>query len=387
MARIVLGSYIVRYPLGGMMSWVLQYIVGFQSLGNDIYFVEKSEYPNSCYDPSRNAMGDDCSYGTATLSTLLSRFGLDDRWCFVDAAGKYHGMPRERIEAVFDSADVFIDMGTHGAWASEAQNSGLRVLIDGEPGFTQMKMTKSLAAGEELPTYDYYYTTGQNIDTCESSAPTAGKEWRHIFHPVVPGLFCQEGGQTIPHPDSRAPFTTVMNWQSYESLEFGGKVYGHKDVEFAKFWELPRVASVPLELAISGAKVPVGELTASGWRVRDSHEVTISVDSFRDYVRSSRGEFSICKNGYVATNSGWFSDRSAAYLAAGRPVVMQETGFSTHLPCGRGLFAVRTVAEAAAALAEIAGDYERHSRRAAEIAREFLDARKVLGRFLDELGV
>ena len=384
MARIVLGSYMVRYPLGGMMSWVLQYVVGFQRLGHDIYFVEKASYPNSCYDPSRDVMTDDCSYGVAALNALLARFGLEDRWCFVDAAGTYHGMPRQSIEAVLRGADLFIDMGTHGSWLPEAQGAGLRVLIDGEPGFTQMKMANRAAAGEGDPEYDHHYTTGRNIGTDRSSAPTAGRTWRHIFHPVVPELFEPNGGGA---GGADAPYTTVMNWQSYEPLQYEGRAYGHKDVEFGKFRELPMEAPVPLEVAVSGKGVPQAELEQVGWRIRDAHEVTVSFASFAGYVRASRGEFSVCKNGYVATNCGWFSDRSAAYLAAGRPVVMQETGFSDHLPCGEGLFAVRTRHEAATALAEIAGDYERHSRRAAEIAHDFLDARRVLRRFLDELGV
>src|SRR5918999_2991665 len=126
MARIVVGSYMVRYPLGGMMSWVLQYLVGFKLLGHDVYFVEKSGYPNSCYDPVKNVMSDDCSYGIATLSTLLDRFGLAGKWCFVDAAGRYHGLSRERVETVFESADLFIDMGTHGGWLNKATGAGLR---------------------------------------------------------------------------------------------------------------------------------------------------------------------------------------------------------------------------------------------------------------------
>ena len=149
MARIIVGSYMVRYPLGGMMSWVLQYLVGFQRLGHDVYFVEKSGYPNSCYDPAKKMMSDDCSYGIATLSSLLERFDLEGKWCFVDAAGRYHGLSRERVETVFESADLFVDMGTHGTWLDEAADTGLRVLVDGEPGFTQMKMEKRLAAGEE----------------------------------------------------------------------------------------------------------------------------------------------------------------------------------------------------------------------------------------------
>jgi hypothetical protein len=379
-ARIVLGSYMVRYPLGGMMSWVLQYLVGFDRIGHDVTFVEKSGYPNSCYDPARDVMSDDCSYGTKAVAALLDRFGLGGRWCFVDAGGRYHGLGRAEVETALAEADVFVDMGTHGAWLPEAEGAGLRVLIDGEPGFTQMKMDLRLRAGEVLPEYDLYYSAGQNVGTRRSSAPAAGKAWRHLFHPVVVDLF----------PNASGPggaFTTVMNWQSYEPLEYDGAVFGHKDVEFRKFESLPTRTDATLEVAVSGRDVPSDELASAGWRIIDAHAVTSSFDSFVQYVRASRGEFSVCKSGYVQTRSGWFSDRSAAYLASGRPVVLQDTGFAEHLPCGEGLFAVQDVDEAVAALAAIESDYERHSRASRHIAAEHLDARTVLRRFLDELGL
>jgi hypothetical protein len=381
MARIVLGSYMVRYPLGGMMSWVLQYIVGFQRLGHDIWFVEKAGYPDSCFDPVRNVMSDDWTYGASVLNELLRRFDLHERWCFVDAADGYHGVSRARIESVFDSADAFVDMGTHGAWLGQAQRSGVRVLIDGEPGMTQMKMQNRLDASETLPEYDFYYTTGRNIGTTCSTAPAAGREWRPIFHPVVVDLFPAEP------PADGTPFTTVMNWQSYERVDYRGASFGHKDVEFERFISLPQRTPLPLEIAVSGAGVPRARLEDAGWILRDAHEVTMSFDRFRDYIRGSRGEFSVCKNGYVATNGGWFSDRGAAYLASMRPVVQQETGFSRHLPCGEGLFAVRSMDEAAAALEEIERDYATHARRAREVAVEHLEASVVLGGFLRELGI
>jgi hypothetical protein len=142
-----------------------------------------------------------------------------------------------------------------------------------------------------------------------------------------------------------------------------------------------------LEIAVSGKSIPTAQLREAGWRLRNAHEVTISFDSYAEYIRTSKGEFSVCKNVFVATNSGWFSDRSAAYLASSRPVVLQDTGFSEHLPCGRGLFAVRTADEAAAALEEIHGNYECHAKWARDIAVECLDAPKVLGRFLHEFGI
>jgi hypothetical protein len=376
MARIVLGSYMVRYPLGGMLSWVLQYLIGFRQLGHEVWFVEKAGYAKACLDPLRGVMSDDCSRGVALVDGLLRRFGLEGRWCFVDWAGHYHGTSREQIEGVFASTDVFVDMGTHGAWAEEAERAGMRVFLDGEPGFRQIKMELN----GELPAYDYWYTTGRSIGRATSAAPTAGRDWRPIAHPVVTELF------TVAPPPERAPFTTVMNWQSHGRLEYRGASYGQKDVEFERFADLPRATEVPLELAVAG-EVPGERLRAIGWRLRDAHEVTRSFDSFADYIRRSSGEFGVCKHVFVATRNGWFSDRSAAYLASGRPVVLQETGFSEHLPCGRGLFAVNSVEDAAAAIEEIRAEPVRHSRWAVEVAREHLEARSVLGRFLAEVGL
>jgi hypothetical protein len=380
MARIVLGSYLVRYPLGGMMSYVLQYLVGFSRLGHDIYFVEKSGYPNSCYDPLRNMMSDDCSFGITATNNLLQRFCLDGRWCFVDQQQRYHGLSRAAIEEIFRTADLFIDMGTHGAWLNET-TSGMRVLLDGEPGFTQMKMMNRLAAGEPLDQYDRYYTCGANVGRPGCSAPTAGRDWRLLWHPVLVDEF------SFSSCPAGAPFTTVMNWKSHDPIQYAGRSFGQKDIEFEKFLSLPKLTDMPIEIAVSGKYTPISRLRDAGWRVRDAHQVTATCDSFAKYIRESLGEFSVAKNVFVATRSGWFSDRSAIYLASGRPVVLEDTGFSAHLPCGRGLFAVGTAEEAAAALTTIAGDFETHARAAREIAAEYLDASVLLRRFLNELGI
>jgi hypothetical protein len=171
-------------------------------------------------------------------------------------------------------------------------------------------------------------------------------------------------------------------------VEFNGETYGGKDVEFGKFIDLPRHTDVPLEIAVDGGRsLPRQRLIECGWHVRNSYDVSMSVGSFRQYITQSKGEFSVSKHVYVATHTGRFSDRSAAYLATGRPVVLQDTGFSEHLPCGRGLFAVRTAEEAAAAIEDIRGDYERHCRWAHDIAAEYLSAPKVLGGILRELGI
>lgn len=378
MARIIVGSYAIRFPLGGYLSWVLQWLLGFQMLGHDVYFVEKSGWANSCYDPWLDVMTDDCSRGIAAFSPLLGGLGMEKKWCFVDSAGGYRGLTRNEIESVFKTADLFVDMGTHGAWLPEAQECGLSVLVDGDPGQTQL--TASLE-GTRLPEYDHYYTVGRNLGTSRCPVPTLGRQWRPIYDPVVVGLFpCVQN-------KANASFTTMMVWQSYAPVEFEGVKYGMKDIEFSKFIDLPRIANSPLEITLGGCNAPEDELMKAGWRLAIPREVTATFDSYRRYIADSRGEFSVNKNVYVATNSGFFSERSAAYLASGRPVVMQDTGFSEHLPCGAGLFAVDNVEEAAEAIQAVNCDYARQSKCAREIALEYLDTRVVLGRFLEEVGV
>lgn len=380
MARIAIGSYLVRFPLGGYLSWVLQWLLGLHRLGHDVWLLEKAGWRNACYDPRSDSMSDDCSYGVSTLNEFLSGLGLGEAWCFVDADERYYGLSKERTASVIAAADLFLDMGAHGSWEEETSGC-LRVLLDGEPAYTQMKMEQAIAAGEDLAPYDRYYTVGLNVGRERSFAPTVGKEWRWFFDPVVVDLF----GVRPLKGDSA--FTTVMSWQAHEPIEFDGEVYGQKDVEFVKFIELPRLVGAPMEIAVAGKDVPRDELEEAGWRVRSAHGATITYDAWADYIAGSRGEFTVCKNVFVETWSGWFSDRSAIYLASGRPVVMQDTGFSEHLPCGEGLFAVCTVDEAAAAIEEISADYERHSRAARAIAEEYLATDKVLPKLLAELGL
>jgi hypothetical protein len=294
-ARIVLGSYMVRYPLGGNLSWALQYLVGLERLGHDVYFVEKSGYPNSCYDPSADRMSDDCSYGVSTVGALLTRHGLGDRWCYVDAAGRYYGMSEARTTDVFSSADAFVDMGTHGSWLNEASVCPIRAFVDAEPGMRQMRMQKTIDEGGKLPEYDFYFTKGQNIPIGHATAPDAGCVWRGMFHPVITDLF-----PVVPCPPD-ARFSTVMNWQSYERIEYRGATFGHKDLEFEKFITLPLRTSAAFEIAVSGQKTPVRRLAEHGWRMKDAHYITRSVESCVSYIQGSRGEFSVCKNGFVAT--------------------------------------------------------------------------------------
>ena len=381
MARIIFGSYVMRFPMGGYVSYVLHWLAGFTRLGHDVYFVEKACWQNACFDPVKKTMSDDCSAGMRIFAAALKRLNLADKWCFVDIYGNHFGMSREEIDSVFQSADLFIDMGTHGAWLDEAQYTKMRVLLDDEPAWTQMRMEQKRSETGKLIGYDRYVTVGQNIGTDWCDVPTAGFKWLHTYHPVNADWF----EPADPEPDD--PFTTVMSWQAHESLRFGGKEYCQKDVEFMKIATLPSRTKVPLEVAVHGQKIPCEALIKQGWRVRDGQKVTKTLKSYNDYIKQSRGEFSVCKNVFVATNSGWFSDRSAAYLAMGRPVIVQETGFSRVLPCGNGLLSFSTIEEAKTALESVISDYQRHSKAARDIAMEYLHAPAVVTRLLRKLEV
>jgi hypothetical protein len=291
-------------------------------------------------------------------------------------------MSRDRIETAFRDADVFIDHMRLCEWPEEASHARMRVMVDGEPAYTQMHMEGKMKWAETgLIEYDRYFSVGMNVGTPTCSAPSAGKDWRPMFDPVIPSLF--------PHvpapPDS--PFTTVMSWQAIKPFEYRGVTYSSKDFELPRFLDLPRRVRATMQLALSGGEAARPQLGEAGWEIVDAQDATLTFDNWRGYIQASRGEFSVCKNYFVVTNSGAFSDRAAAYLASGRPVVMQETGFSAHLPCGRGLFAVRNLDEAAGAINEIQGDWENHSRWAREIAVDYLDTDRVLSKFLDDLGL
>lgn len=381
MAKIIFGSWMVRYPLGGNLSWALQYLLGLKDLGHDVYLVEKAGYDLSCFDAEKKVMTNDCSYGIKVVSELLSRFGLGDKWCYVDSDNNYYGINENTIQEVFKGSDLFIDSGSHGSWAEEAERSTLQVLIDGEPGYTQMKWANNLSSGKPIPVYDRYYTNGKNVGRAGNPVPTLGLKWGHIYSPVKVDIF----RPTISTRSS--PYSTVMNWQSRPPITFQGKTYGQKDIEFQKFLSLPLKIDHPIEVAVPGREVPFKLLEQNGWLINSSQKVTISFDSFQNYLNYCRGEFSVCKNVFVENKTGWFSDKSAAYLASGRPVVLQDTGFGSHLPVGNGLFAVSTLEEAVSAIKEIENDYTKHSKAAREIAGNYLEAKKVMGDFLQELGI
>jgi hypothetical protein len=368
--NIILAGIIGRYPYGGVAWCSLMYLLGLRQLGHRVWYLEDTGECN--FDPVANTVATEPGYALNFIRECLVPFGLGERWCYVDYRGDYHGQDRDAWRRVCAGADLFLDLsGGCWFWRDEYAAIPHSAFIDSDPAFTQ------LALGQAVPWYveffgrfDRLFTFGRNIGTPACPVPTAPFSWEHTWQPVCADEWCPTGEPPRPC------FTTVMTWKIKSFEEIGG----NKDLEFLKILDLPSRTEVPLELAVTG---PREFLNQHGWRCRDAFPVSCSPGAYRDYVRSSRGEFSVAKHTYVRTNSGWFSDRTECYLASGRPAVVQDTGFSAHLPTGAGLFAYRTADEAVAGLEAIAGDYPRHARAARELAVAHFTAEVVLPPLLE----
>jgi hypothetical protein len=366
--KIVCSGLLVRYPLGGFSWHHLQYLVGLQNLGHDVIYFEDYGWRNSCYDPMRDLRTADPSYGIAHLLGLLRPRGLDDQWCFLAEDGTAHGMPRERLAQLCRECDVYLNLSGIN-WIPELERCQCRVLVDTDPVFTQIG---GHGLSGPFSRYHALFTYGENVHRPNCDMPTGGARWLSTRQPVVLDMWPTKMG------DRCAPLTTVMNWSAYGDRTHQGRVYGQKDREFEPFFSLPRETGEDMEIAINAPAAARERLADGGWRLTDPLKVAQDPWSYQHYLTCSRAEFSVAKHGYVSTRSGWFSERSAAYLASGRPVVIQDTGFSDFLPSGIGLLPYRTVDEAVAAIRNLNGNYDAHCAAARAVAEEFFDARQVL---------
>ncbi|MHC4947368.1 MAG: glycosyltransferase family protein [Planctomycetota bacterium] len=377
--RIVVTGLIGQYPLGGVAWDYLQYVLGLARLGHDVYYVEDTEqWP---YDARHGRSSPDCDFNVRYLGGLLERFGLGDRWAYrVGWPLAWHGLPDGRREEVIASADLLVNVSGSLGRPAAYRHTRRMAYIDSDPVFTQVKLAK----GQEhfrriVDLHDVHFSFGERMGDTDL-VPGTGHAWRPTRQPVVLSEW---------HPDAprRDVYTTVMNWTSYKPIEHAGRTYGQKDVELRRFLDLPaRVAPVRLEVAVGSGKTrrPPRELLAHrGWLVADPCDVCPDLDAYRRYVEGSRAEWSVAKNGYVAGRPGWFSCRSACYLAAGRPVIVQDTGFDGVLPVGRGILTFRDLDEAAEAVRAVERDYDAHAEAALAIARAYFDAGTVLARLLE----
>jgi hypothetical protein len=379
--RIIVTGLIGQYPLGGVAWDYLQYVLGLARLGHDVYYLEDTgEWP---YDPGEDGLSKGApAFTVRYLEEVMSHFGFGGRWAYRFAwEDRWFGMPAKRREQVLASADLVINVsGTleRPAKYRDAAPRARFAYVDTDPVFTQVGVLKDENSRRLIDANDAHFTFGEALG---DNLPDTGHRWRATRHPVV-----LEEWQ--PRPERREAFTTVMNWTSYASLEWDGLRLQQKDVEFERFMDLPgKVRPTVLELALAEGKThrpPRRRLTAAGWRIVDPSIICPDPQTYRDYVAGSIGEWSVAKNGYVNPPSGWFSGRSACYLACGRPVVLQDTGFSSVLPVGTGLIPFSSMHEATEAIRDVESNWDRHSRAAQEIAEQCFDSGRVLDRLVGE---
>lgn len=373
--RIVVLGYVVRCPLGGMAMHYLQYALGLLRLGHDVYFIEDSDdYPECCYDPTRHVTGPDPSYGLLWAGEVFKELGLGERWAYYDAhTNRWHGPCAGRIDQICSGADVLINPSGSCPLRGPLIQIPVRVFIDTDPGFEQVRQLTVPSRRARALEHTAFFTFGENIGRPGCLVADDGITWLPTRQPVVLDLWPVTSGS------AQAPFTTVMQWDSYPARELDGMRLGLKSESFGDFLELPQLAlREQFEIALGSPHAPRGRLLQNGWRLRDPLEVTRDPGAYRRFIQDSKAEFSVAKQGYVTTRSGWFSERSAAYLASGRPVVLQDTGYTEWLPSGAGAVSFDDLARAVEAVAEVGSHYQYHCGAARDLAADYFASDRVL---------
>ena len=373
--RIIITGLVGQYPFGGVIWDYLQYLLGFRSLGHQVLYLEDSgAWP---YDPAAGTITDDCSFALQSLHKIFTDFDLAESWVYRNGAdGKFHGAGEKVAREWLRRGDLLVNVSSAGWLRDYDLRVGHRMFIDGDPMFCQIGLldgSNPLYAGR-LRDHDSHFTFGLSVGQPDCPVPVDGITWRPTVQPVAIDQW------PVTPVSADAPWTTVMNWASYKPKVWEGRTYGQKNLEFNRFRDLPSKTNVPLRLAmglgVDGLR-PAEELRKLGWDLVEPQEAVPDHRAYRSFLTNSRGEWSVAKQGYVEGKTGWFSCRTACYLAAGRPAVVQETGWSRHIPSGRGVLPFTTVEEAAEGLARVTRNYSEHSKAAREIALEFFEAKKV----------
>jgi hypothetical protein len=379
---IVVGGYIVGYPLGGMTWHHLNFLLGLQALGHEVWFLEDSGEYSLPYNPQVQKCEIDSTFGRHYLEHTFAQYGLPLRYCYYSQfEDRHYGMTRAELDDLLARADLLICVSGVTPLRESRPRPKRTLVIDTDPVYTQLHMSHNAAFAHYYRSFDHVATFGRLIGTDKSPLPTHDFEWIATNQPVSLLHW-----PAVPR-GSADHFTTIGKWEHVASrtVEFQERRYlSSKSVEWMKLIDLPTRASVPLTIAMESVPGDVrDQFESKGWHFAEAEAATRTCQSFREFVAGSAGEFTVAKQIYAAVPSGWFSDRSACYLATGRPVVTQSSGFEHWLPVGEGLFAFATSDQAANALNQISMDPDRHSGAARAIAERYFDSRLVLGKLLD----
>src|SRR6266571_341386 len=386
--RIVVMGFMGSMPIAGVIWQHVHYLVGLQRLGHDVYYVEDSA--RLPYNPETFEINNEFDYAARLLNRLSQEFGFKNRWGF---CARYlprnpsAGLPLAKIRELYRDADAILNICGTQELNDDLLVSDSILYVESDPGVEQIKIDKGeRSTADYLSRHHALFTFGENVGTKTFPVPTHGFKWLPTRQPVVTDLW-----KTNHSPSRAAVFTSVANWSTsgLKDITWRGEKYlWSKSREFVRFVAAPKKAGETFELAtnINDAKTRA-RFERNGWCLRCPLQLSVDYWLYRDYIPRSKGEFTVAKDHYVRLNTGWFSDRSARYLPAGRPVITQETGFTKNYGGDVGLLTFKSLGEIVDAVKMINADYKRHARAARAIAREIFEAEKVLTSLLDRAGV
>ena len=386
--RIVVMGFMGSMPIAGVIWQHIHYVVGLKRLGHDVYYIEDSA--RLPYNPETFEVNNEFDYAAQVLDRLSQEFGFENRWAF---CARYlsrtptAGLPLKKIRQLYRDADAILNVCGAQEFNDDLLVSDRILYIESDPGVEQIKIDKKVKSTVDyLRRHRALFTFGENIGTESFPVPIHGFKWLPTRQPVVTDLW--KTARSLPHA---AVFTSVANWSTsgLKDITWRGKKYlWSKSREFLRFISAPKKSGEPFELATNIDDIKTQKkFLRNGWRLRCPLQMSVDYWRYRDYIRRSKGEFTVAKDQYVRLNTGWFSDRSACYLAAGRPVITQETGFTRTYGGKLGLLSFRSLDEIADAVKIINANYAKHSHAARALAREFFEAEKVLKSILDRAGI
>ena len=398
--RIVVMGFMGSMPIAGVVWQHIHYVVGLQRLGHDVFYVEDSA--RLPYNPETFEVNEEFEYAAKVLVKLAREFDFKNRWAY---CARYlpdtptAGFPLKKIRQLYRDADAILNVCGTQEFNDDLLVSDRILYIESDPGVEQIKIDKRTKSTiEYLQRHRALFTFGENIGTKEFPVPLNDFNWLPTRQPVVTDLWktARSPARSATHsvaggPARAAVFTTIANWSTsgLKDITWRGKNYlWSKSREVLRFISAPKEAGETFEMAtnINDTKTR-RKFEQNHWRLVSPLQMSVDYWLYRDYIQRSKGEFTVAKDQYVRLNTGWFSDRSACYLAAGRPVITQETGFTKNYGSKKGLLSFRTVNEVADAVKEINADYAKHSRAARDVAREVFEAETVLKSVLDRAGV
>lgn len=382
--KIIVFGIFFGYPLAGVTYQFLHYLIGLRRLGYDPYYVEDSS--RWVYNPWIHDTSPDPVANITAMAPVLEAHGFAGRWVFRgNPDGQCYGMTEAQLLQLYREADAMLNVTASQELREEHLVCPRRIYVESDPFTSQVPFSQGEPVMvRQLHLHDTHFSFGENLGAPDCDVPVEPFRWLPTRQPVLLDMWDN------PYSANGTGYRTITTWRNKgKNLTHRGETYyWTKNREFRKFLDLPRQCPVPFELALGNVHNQLHcVLNHRGWSTADGLHISEDTERYRGYIQRSRGEFTVARDQYVRPYTGWFSDRSACYLAAGRPVITQETGFSKFLPTGRGLFAFRTMQDVLTALDAIESDWEGHCRAAREIAAEYFAAEKVVGSLMERAGL